>query len=70
VAVRLAGLTGCSSTCGAGRGRATLDDFLALQPPEWSEMKRCRERDECREKLQQLGLVKADASRIMDRGRT
>jgi thymidylate synthase (FAD) len=43
-----------------GRSRATLDDFLAVQPPEWVELKRSRERDECREKLIQLGLLPPD----------
>ena len=41
----------------AGRARATLEDFLAVQPPQWAEMKRSREREECREKLVQLGLL-------------
>jgi thymidylate synthase (FAD) len=41
----------------AGRARATLADFLAVQPPEWAELKRSRERDECREKLTYLGLL-------------
>ncbi len=31
--------------------------FLEAQPVAWRELSRCRERDECREKLQQLGLV-------------
>ena len=41
----------------SGRARATTEDFLAVQPPEWAELKRSRERDECREKLVQLGLL-------------
>lgn len=41
----------------ASRAKATLDDFLAVQPPEWASMKRCRERDECQAKLMQLGLL-------------
>lgn len=41
----------------AGRARATLDDFLAVQPPAWAATKRSRERDECREKLKHLGLL-------------
>jgi thymidylate synthase (FAD) len=41
----------------AGRVRATLDDFLAVQPPEWAELRRSRERDECRDKLVRLGLL-------------
>jgi len=40
-----------------GRARATDDDFLAVQPPEWVELKRSRERDECREKLVRLGML-------------
>ncbi len=40
-----------------GRARATDDDFLAAQPPEWAELKRSRERDECREKLVKLGML-------------
>lgn len=31
--------------------------FLAAQDPDWKELKRSRERDECREKLQQLGIL-------------
>ncbi|NNJ27942.1 Thymidylate synthase ThyX [Planctomycetes bacterium LzC2] len=31
--------------------------FLAAQDAAWSEMKRCRERDECRAKLVELGLL-------------
>jgi thymidylate synthase (FAD) len=40
-----------------GRARATLDDLMAVQPAQWAEMKRSRERDECREKLVRLGLL-------------
>lgn len=43
-----------------GRVRALPEDFLAVQPPEWAELKRSRERDECREKLVQLGLLPQD----------
>ena len=43
----------------AGRAKATVDDFLAVQPPEWAAMKRSRERDECQAKLVQLGLLEA-----------
>lgn len=42
-----------------GRPRATSDDFLAVQPPEWVELKRSRERDECHEKLVTLGILDA-----------
>jgi thymidylate synthase (FAD) len=31
--------------------------FLAAQDPDWKELTRSRERDECREKLQQLGIL-------------
>jgi thymidylate synthase (FAD) len=41
----------------SNRSRATDDDFLAVQDPSWAELKRCRERDECREKLVRLGLL-------------
>jgi len=40
-----------------GRGRAEEADFLAVQDPTWIDLTRCRERDECREKLQRLGLL-------------
>ena len=43
----------------ASRAKATVDDFLAVQPPEWAAMKRSRERDECQAKLVQLGLLEA-----------
>lgn len=32
-------------------------DFLAAQDPSWRELTRCRERDECRDKLVALGLL-------------
>jgi len=41
------------------RGIATEGDFLAVQDPSWSGMKRSRERDECREKLVRLGFLPA-----------
>jgi len=40
-----------------GHVPATLEQFLAAQDPAWKEMERCREREECREKLKQLGIV-------------
>ena len=40
-----------------GRGRASEEDFLAAQDPTWSKLERCRERDECREKLLRLGIL-------------
>lgn len=33
------------------------EDFLAAQDETWKSLKRCRERDECREKLISLGLL-------------
>jgi thymidylate synthase (FAD) len=39
------------------RTKATDDDFLAVQDPSWQEHTRSRERDECRAKLLQLGLL-------------
>jgi thymidylate synthase (FAD) len=41
----------------AGRGRATDEDFLAVQDPSWTALNRSRERDECRAKLIALGLL-------------
>ena len=42
----------------AGRGLpASQADFLAAQDPSWQGLERCRERDECRDKLVSLGLV-------------
>lgn len=42
----------------AGKIPATEEDFLAAQDPAWKELARCRERDECREKLLRLGLLR------------
>jgi len=36
---------------------ANKEDFAFSQSKEWRELKRCRERDECIAKLEQLGLV-------------
>ncbi|VAX36483.1 Thymidylate synthase ThyX [hydrothermal vent metagenome] len=33
--------------------------FLAAQDETWQDLKRCRERDECRTKLQRMGLVES-----------
>jgi thymidylate synthase (FAD) len=41
----------------SGRGRATEEDFLAVQDASWAELTRCRERDECREKLHSLNIL-------------
>jgi len=35
--------------------------FLDVQDPTWKDLKRCRERDECFQKLEQLGLVTPEA---------
>ncbi|MDZ4820603.1 MAG: FAD-dependent thymidylate synthase [Planctomycetota bacterium] len=43
-----------------GRAQATQEDFLAVQDPGWAELGRSRERDECRAKLVDLGLLSAD----------
>jgi thymidylate synthase (FAD) len=42
----------------AGRATANEDDFLAVQDSTWRDLTRSRERDECREKLVQLGLLR------------
>jgi thymidylate synthase (FAD) len=36
---------------------ASRTDFLAAQDPSWTDLERCRERDECLDKLVSLGLV-------------
>jgi thymidylate synthase (FAD) len=36
---------------------ATREQFLAAQNPAWTELERCREREECYEKLRCLGIV-------------
>ncbi len=38
-----------------------VEDFLAVQDETWRDLNRCRERDECREKLTDLGLLKRDS---------
>ena len=40
-----------------GRGAATDEDFMAVQDETWAGLQRCRERDECREKLARLGIM-------------
>ena len=42
----------------AGRLPADEADFLQAQDPEWAALSRCRERDECRDKLVRLGLLR------------
>jgi thymidylate synthase (FAD) len=41
----------------AGRLPASEEDFLAACDPAWTALTRCRERDECRDKLIQLSLL-------------
>lgn len=43
----------------AGALPASEADFLAAQDPSWAGQQRCRERDECRQKLVALGLLRA-----------
>lgn len=38
----------------------SLEDFLSVQDETWRELTRCRERDECRDKLVNLGLIRLD----------
>ncbi len=38
-------------------GALTEEDFLQVQDDSWRELKRCRERDECRSKLEGLGVL-------------
>jgi thymidylate synthase (FAD) len=42
----------------AGRLPAAESVFLAAQDPSWIPLDRCRERDECREKLARMGLLR------------
>jgi len=42
----------------AGRLPAAEADFLAAGDPAWTALERCRERDECREKLIRLALLR------------
>ncbi len=46
-----------SQLASAGKVPATEADFLAAQPEAWAKLQRCRERDECREKLVKLNLL-------------
>ncbi|MFO1042096.1 MAG: FAD-dependent thymidylate synthase [Planctomycetaceae bacterium] len=46
----------------AAAGKAppySLEDFMAVQDPTWSGLSRSRERDECRDKLIDLGLLQS-----------
>ncbi|MBN1909910.1 MAG: FAD-dependent thymidylate synthase [Pirellulales bacterium] len=46
----------------AQSGKLPTDEtgFLAAQDPAWVDLKRCRERDECRAKLVRLGLLRVE----------
>lgn len=46
---------------GQGRLPADLASFAAAQDPDWVELERCREREECLDKLRRLGLVQGDS---------
>jgi thymidylate synthase (FAD) len=35
----------------------TVEDFMSVQDDTWKSLARSRERDECRSKLEQLGLL-------------
>ncbi|HEV3024232.1 MAG TPA: FAD-dependent thymidylate synthase, partial [Pirellulales bacterium] len=50
----------------AGRATGTDDDFTAVLPAEWANLKRSRERDECRAKLARLGVLPASPLRADD----
>ena len=39
---------------------ANEEQFLAAGDPSWQGLRRCRERDECREKLIRLGIVEPE----------
>ena len=47
-----------SRLAASGELPATEESFLKAQDPAWAPLKRSRERDECREKLVRLGLLK------------
>jgi thymidylate synthase (FAD) len=38
----------------------SLEQFLAVQDETWRDLTRCRERDECRDKLIDLGMLRSD----------
>ncbi|MDR2170647.1 MAG: FAD-dependent thymidylate synthase [Planctomycetaceae bacterium] len=40
-----------------GQIPATENQFIEAQDPSWKSLERCRERDECLQKLQSLGIV-------------
>jgi thymidylate synthase (FAD) len=47
-----------SRLAAAGAMPASESAFIAAGDPTWANLSRCRERDECREKLVRLGIVK------------
>jgi thymidylate synthase (FAD) len=51
-----------------GRLPAAEADFLAAGDPSWTGLPRCRERDECREKLLRLGIVKTEDPHTTNQG--
>ncbi|HUG17747.1 MAG TPA: FAD-dependent thymidylate synthase, partial [Planctomycetaceae bacterium] len=55
----VARLTARGAETGAAPPYST-EDFLAVQDESWRELKRSRERDECRGKLVRLGLLADD----------
>jgi thymidylate synthase (FAD) len=42
---------------GSGRSQAGEEDFMAVQDATWVDLARCRERDECRDKLKLLNIL-------------
>ena len=45
----------------AGQSHSTEEDFLAVQDSSWAELKRCRERAECRDKLRRIGILDSES---------
>ncbi|MDR1485039.1 MAG: FAD-dependent thymidylate synthase [Planctomycetaceae bacterium] len=46
----------------SGNIPATREQFLAAQDAAWQNLERCREREECYEKLQKTGIIKPEIS--------
>ena len=42
----------------SGKSAASDEDFMAVQDPSWVDLQRSRERDECRAKLAELGILR------------
>jgi hypothetical protein len=53
---------------GSGRTRGGEADFMAVQDVTWQGQKRNRERDECRAKLLQLGLLADEGDTAVNAG--